>query len=427
MYHRNAVSGGWVRAAGAVLAGLCLALGAGQSAAQQAYVDTATIAPVGNVTLNVAPSTSEAEWLDVGLEVFAPGIPIDESSHSKLGIFPEIRKAEAQYIPVLLRQALLASNAWGVVRVLPDEQSSTELLVSGKILQSNGNELAVQVSARDATGRTWLDKVYRDLATERDYPVTEDTDPFADLYRRIANDLLAFRQGLDTRELQTIRQVALIRYAASLSEDAFGDYLQQDAQGVYTLLRLPADGDPMMARVERIRSQEHLFVDTVDEQYVTLYEEMAPTYGLWRQYGREQALYQRGAASRWRSPCSIARPRPSRAPRRGPACRRRTAAGRRRAAARPSAAGPSAGRDGRSRRARSRAAVRAARRRGPARTRTRRRARRGRAPGGRCCRIRRAAARCGRARARPTLAGPGHAHRPPITYPHQPKRASGAM
>ena len=47
----------------------------------------------------------------------------------------------------------------------------------------------------------------------------------------------------------------------------------------------------MLARVDRIRNQEHLFVDTVDEQYVNLYEEMAPTYNLWREYGREQELY----------------------------------------------------------------------------------------------------------------------------------------
>ena len=201
-------------------------------------------------------------------------------------------------MPVLLRQVLLASNAWGVVRVLPDEQNSSELLVTGKILQSNGSSLVVQITARDATGRAWLDKTYRDIASELDYPASEGGDPYIDLYRQIANDLLAVRLGLDTRQLQAIRLVALMRYAASLSEDAFGSYLQQDPEGIYSVVRLPADGDPMMARVERIRNQEHLFVDTVDEQYVTLYEEMAPTYNLWRQYGREQALYQQDYEAR---------------------------------------------------------------------------------------------------------------------------------
>ena len=47
-----------------------------------------------------------------------------------------------------------------------------------------------------------------------------------------------------------------------------------------------------LARVIRIRNQEYLFIDTVDEQYARLSDEMAPTYNLWRQYGAEQAIYQ---------------------------------------------------------------------------------------------------------------------------------------
>ena len=194
-------------------------------------------------------------------------------------------------MPVLLRQVLLTANAWGVVRVLPDEQIISELLVTGKIRQSNGSRLELAIKAMDATGRQWLDKTYVDEASPLDYPVTEGSDPYIDLYRQIANDLLEYRQGLDERQLGAIRQVAFLRYAASLSEEAFGGYLQQDEQGIYSVVRLPADGDPMIARVERIRDQEHLFVDTVDEQYVDLFNEMVATYSLWREYSREQAIY----------------------------------------------------------------------------------------------------------------------------------------
>ena len=247
--------------------------------------------PIGNVTLRTDPAASEQARLDVGLAIFDPGIPLDPATHSRRGIFPEIRKAEAQYMPVLLRQVLQSSNAWGVVRVLPDEQLSSELLVTGKIRDSDGNRLALEIRAYDATGRQWLNQTYTDVASERDYPAAEGSDPYIDLYRQIANDLLEFRNGLDTRQLQLIRQTSLLRYAASLSQEAFGNYLQQGPDGSYTVVRLPAAGDPMMARVERIRDQEHLFVDRLDEQYLKIYEEMAPTYGLWRQYGREQALY----------------------------------------------------------------------------------------------------------------------------------------
>lgn len=289
MYHRvTVIKKGW--ACFALLCSMAALLATTAGAQTAADADLVAL-PVGPVSLQVEQSTPEQRRLDVGLAIFDPGIPLNEASHSMLGIFPEIRKAESQFMPVLLRQVLVASNAWGVVRVLPGEQITSELLVTGKIRQSNGSRLELAVEAWDATGRQWLDKTYVDEASSFDYPAVEGSDPYIDLYRKIANDLLAYRRGLDDSHLRTIRQVALLRYAASLSEEAFGGYLQQNELGIYSVLRLPAQGDPMMARVQRIRDQEHLFVDTVDEQYVDLYEEMVPTYSLWRQYSREQALY----------------------------------------------------------------------------------------------------------------------------------------
>jgi hypothetical protein len=47
----------------------------------------------------------------------------------------------------------------------------------------------------------------------------------------------------------------------------------------------------MMARIARIRNQEALFIDTVDEQYVDLGNELGPTYRLWRRSSLEQADY----------------------------------------------------------------------------------------------------------------------------------------
>ena len=91
--------------------------------------------PVGNVDLQL-PATATAEFalLDIGLVIFDPGVPADAASHSKEGIFPEIRKAEARYLPYLLRQTLVETQAWGAVRVLPKPDKSSELQLTGKIL-----------------------------------------------------------------------------------------------------------------------------------------------------------------------------------------------------------------------------------------------------------------------------------------------------
>ena len=247
--------------------------------------------PVGDVALRVPAETPEEQLLDVGLALFDPGVPEDKSSHSKLGIFPEIRKSEAQFMAVILRQNLVDTGAWGVVRVLPEPDQTTELLVTGAILRSDGRVLHLRIAAQDATGRLWLDREYLDEAGEADYPVAPGRDPFGDLYRAVANDLLLAREQLDTEALATIREVARLRYAATLSPEAFAGYLGRDAAGRYRLQRLPAEGDPMMDRVRRIRNQEYLFIDTLDENYADLYQSMAPTYNLWRQYRREQAVY----------------------------------------------------------------------------------------------------------------------------------------
>jgi hypothetical protein len=232
-----------------------------------------------------------AGQLDVGLPIFDPGIPEDASTHSKLGIFPEIRKSEAMYMPVMLRQVLAQSGEWGVVRVLPTALESSELLVTGTILRSDGQHLQLAIQARDATGAVWLDKVYSGATTPQDYPVKVPGDPFLSVYAQIAGDLLAARRQLSGKQLADIREVALLRYASGLAPEAFASYLTHTPAGGYTLQRLPAADDPMLVRVNRIRDQEYLFIDTVDEQYERLSEEMAPTYNLWRQFGAEQAQY----------------------------------------------------------------------------------------------------------------------------------------
>jgi hypothetical protein len=247
--------------------------------------------PVGSVALRIVNTPPDDRRIDVGLALFDPGIPEDKSTHGKLGIYPEIRKSEARFMAVILRHTLVESNAWGVVRVLPERDETVELLLTGRILRSDGRALHLQVTARDATGRVWLEREYLDEADEGDYPVAPERDPFGDLYRALANDLLAVAEGLDAENLRMIREVARLRYAASLSPEAFAGYLQQDAAGIYRAVRLPAADDPMMDRVRRIRNQEYLFIDTLDENYTDLYQSMAATYNLWRQYRREQSVF----------------------------------------------------------------------------------------------------------------------------------------
>jgi hypothetical protein len=256
-------------------------------------------APVGAVRLIKGQGVVEPARLDLGIIVFDPGVPEDASTHSRLDIFPKIREVEAQYLPVVLRDALVASDNWGVVRVVPEDDETLELRVTGEIIHSDGEDLVLHIRAIDAAGAVWLDRRYHDRTKASDFPALANgapsrisDDPFADLYRQIANDLARAKAQFTSMQLSNIRSVALLRYATSLSPEAFSEFLSRGSEGDYVLQRLPAADDPMITRVQRIRNQEYLFIDTVDEQYVGLYETMAPTYYLWRQYGRERAVFQ---------------------------------------------------------------------------------------------------------------------------------------
>jgi hypothetical protein len=254
----------------------------------------ATLALACNTVVTAAVPESDTTSLDIGLAVFDPGLPEDPTHNMDLGIFPQIREAEARYLPVALRQALVDTNLWGPVRVLPDPDPGTELLITGRIIASDGVRLEVQVQAVDSRGVEWINQVYSDSSSEDDFQTQRlnGERPFQELYDHVAADIYAVASRLSSAEIDKINQLSLLRYAGDLAPAAFSGYYTQTADGQYQLLRLPAREDPMLERIKRVREQEYVFIDTVDEQYATLFSNIAPTYDLWRQYNREQSLYQ---------------------------------------------------------------------------------------------------------------------------------------
>ena len=90
--------------------------------------------PVGAVTLQSAQNPPpEAQALDVGVLVFTNQASEDEVARAGAAIFAEIRETETQTLPAVLRNTLLQSNQWGIVRVLPEADPSMDLIVSGTI------------------------------------------------------------------------------------------------------------------------------------------------------------------------------------------------------------------------------------------------------------------------------------------------------
>lgn len=268
--------------------------------------------PVGTVSLLTAnTSPAEAQSFDVGVLVFSTLAGNEEINRSGAEIFSQIRKTETQYLPVALRSTLALSNQWGVVRVLPDSDPSLDIIIEGTILRSDGADLLLHIRATDSTGRVWLDRDYADNARVADYPdsapmlldrgLTFGTDPFQDIYAAIANDLLAVRQSLTQPALDEIHNVTQLRYASDLSPEAFSRYLGEDETGLLSVNRLPASNDPLLRNVADIGARNEVFIDTIDEYYEALYQDVKPIYDIWRQYSFEQVTEERSSLERARS------------------------------------------------------------------------------------------------------------------------------
>ena len=257
---------------------------------------------LGEVTLQRATSTPLAEQLlDVGIVIFEAASDSDSGSFGDW-VFAEVRDNERHLLPYILKNTLQESAQWGAVRVLPEADPSVHLSIIGTVLQSDGQQLELRIQAKDATGRIWLDRLYYDRSDSEGYlpprtlrrvseqEMSQIEEPFLDIYEQISNDVLAARNQLTTQDLETIANVALLVYAEDLSPDAFGYMLNTDTDGQRTLASLPATDDPMLQRVQDMRTRHHLFIDTVDEYYQALHDQTRAPYMIWRSYSSEQLV-----------------------------------------------------------------------------------------------------------------------------------------
>jgi hypothetical protein len=231
--------------------------------------------------------------LNVSIQVFDPGLPSDESSYRELDVFPRIRNFEALLLPFALRETLASSAQWGAVRIVPEPDEAAELLITGRILHSDGITLSLQINAIDASGRAWLDKTYTDTpsANNSSNPAATGAQVFHGIYASVAADLQAVKDTLDRKTMQRIAEISMLRHAATLLPSAFADHLSEHPDGTYTVLRLPATSDPMFDRTQKIRNVEYVMTDAVDEKFQQLHGDIARTYDFWRKYRREYAEY----------------------------------------------------------------------------------------------------------------------------------------
>lgn len=237
----------------------------------------------------------ETELLDLAIRHFETGIPekwVDnQEALEKRRIYPDVRNAEARLLPMRLRATLESTGQWGAVRVVPESVQFVDVLVSGRILESSGAQLELMLTVVDAAGRVWIrDKKYSgeaDLGSYKTDAALRARDPFQNVYAQIANDLLAARNTLTAAERRDLRRIAELRFAADLDPASFSGYLRQDSNGRVQIQRLPADDDPALVRISKIRDRDAAVIDTLDGYAQEFSDKLFDSYGGFRRTSRE--------------------------------------------------------------------------------------------------------------------------------------------
>jgi hypothetical protein len=164
-----------------------------------------------------------------------------------------------------------------------------DVVVNGRIIESTGKRLELQITARDAAGRVWLDAQHyesdADVGSYKTDASLQARDPFQNVYSNIANDLLAARARLAEADLREVRQVAQLQFAADIAPEALSGYLRKDESAEPALtqvVRLPASNDPIATRVQRIRERDAQVLDTLVGYYTGFSDQMELPYGDFR-------------------------------------------------------------------------------------------------------------------------------------------------
>jgi len=195
--------------------------------------------------------------LDVGVINFSEGIP-KSNDPEKSGVYEEIRRAEARYLPYHIKTTLQGTGYWGAVRVIPSRYVFTDVTLTGEIERSDGEYIELRVRVEDATGRHWFERSYDMQTGIRSYDQGRDRtqDPYQKVFNDIANDMHAFALTLSNADIQRIRQISEMQFFADMAPDTYGNYVTTDDSGMTSLLRLPAENDPMIDRLRQIRERD---------------------------------------------------------------------------------------------------------------------------------------------------------------------------
>ena len=229
--------------------------------------------------------------LNIIIPAFNPGI-----DQEKEEIFEELRNFESRRFAVKLKLALENTNKVGAVRVTPNTSASGQIYIIGKIKESNGQKVKVQVKAIDASGKKIMDKNFskKIKGNHFDNVRTKNTDAYNELFDEIALEIVEKLEKLNTAKINELVNISKLRFGAEFSPESFDSYLK-NKNNKYNLSALPSDDDPMWQRVNSIMVREQLFVDSLQSHYDKFVNSSNQSYILWQSQSYNEIIAEREA------------------------------------------------------------------------------------------------------------------------------------
>lgn len=234
--------------------------------------------------------------LDINVVELDPGLLDTDVASRDAGIWPELRRAEARRFAVKLSKSLNESNAFAAVAVTTNKDYLSDIVITGKVIESNGEDVHLSITAKDSTGNKLINKTYKHRSNEYFYQNirNKDLDPFDPLYRAIAGDLIT---ALSKRNLAEIELITDLRFASRLNSDEFNDTLEY-SDNKYELGFVPASNDPMFLRSQNVQLKDLTFRNEMQKHYISFSDEMEDSYKVWQQAALTASKAKREAEAR---------------------------------------------------------------------------------------------------------------------------------
>ncbi len=222
--------------------------------------------------------------IDAVVPVFDPNLPKDSDDWEKQGIFPELRRAEANRFALKMKSALEDTDVFGSVRVVPNSAVTGDLYIQGKIRKSNGEDVNIDITVVDISGRKWFTKKFKHKVKERFYKDirNKSKDAYDSIFEEAAAYIVAQLRKRKPSELKRLQTLSELRFAASLSEETFSRYMRTK-NGRVELVALPAADDPMLLRTKPIRVRDQLFMDQTQVHYADFSQKLDASYLAWQE------------------------------------------------------------------------------------------------------------------------------------------------